>query len=194
MSPGRSDSRKNCFIGGQSSQAYLFVPASHYFQTHNVALTSPIADNVIQVGLDGAAHEIGTDISAVLVHEPDLAKEVEQKKEAEMEAAVIDKVVKEADKPDGKLILAEEIAEGRVTWRSMMLFLKGLGGNNPVFFMTAWMTGLVLMHSGSMLGVWFLGFWGSQYETHAPEDVDVKLYVSFHFPPFLLISTNTFLL
>jgi len=99
-----------------------------------------------------------------------------------MEAAVIDKVVKEADKPDGKLILAEEIAEGRVTWRSMMLFLKGLGGNNPVFFMTAWMTGIALMHGGSMLGVWFLGFWGSQYETHAPEDVDVKLYVSFHFP------------
>ena len=174
---------------------YSHLNMSRYFQTHNVALTSPIADNIIQVGLDGVAHEIGTDISAVLVHDPDLAKEVEQEEEeAEMEAAVIDKVVKEADKPDGKLILAEEIAEGRVTWRSMMLFLKGLGGNNPVFFMTAWMTGIALMHGGSMLGVWFLGFWGSQYETHAPEDVDVKLYVSFHFPPVLFTSTNTFLL
>lgn len=146
---------------------------------------------MIQVGLDGVAHEIGTDISAVLVHDPLLAKEVEQEKEeAEMEAAVIDKVVKEADKPDGKLILAEEIAEGRVTWRSMMLFLKGLGGDKPIFFMTAWMTGIALMHGSSMLGVWFLGFWGSQYETHAPEEVHVPLYVSFHRFPACLSHFN----
>jgi hypothetical protein len=143
------------------------------------------------VGLDGVAHEIGTDISAVLVHDPLLAKEVEQEKEeAEMEAAVIDKVVKEADKPDGKLILAEEIAEGRVTWRSMMLFLKGLGGDKPIFFMTAWMMGISLMHGGSMLGVWFLGFWGSQYETHAPEEVHVTLYVSFQRVPARLSHFN----
>ena len=105
-----------------------------------------------------------------------------------MEAAVIDKVVKEADKADGKLILAEEIAEGRVTWRSMMLFLKGLGGDKPIFFMTAWMAGIALMHGGSMLGVWFLGYWGSQYETHKPEEVHVNLYVLFHkfFHPFQL--------
>lgn len=110
-----------------------------------------------------------------------------------MEAAVIDKVVKEADKPDGKLILAEEIAEGRVTWRSMMLFLKGLGGDKPIFFMTAWMMGIALMHGGSMLGVWFLGFWGSQYETHAPEEVHVTLYASFRRFPARLAHFNSYL-
>lgn len=92
-----------------------------------------------------------------------------------MEKEVIDSTKKESDKPDGKLILAEEIVEGRVTWKSMMLFFKGLGGERPVFFLLAWSLGLILMHGGNMLAVWFLGFWGSQYETHAAEDVDVKL-------------------
>jgi hypothetical protein len=84
-------------------------------------------------------------------------------------------VKKEGGQPDGKLILAEEIAQGRVTRKSLMLFLKGLGGDNPIFFLAAWMLGLALMHGGSMVALWFLGFWGSQYETHAPEDVRVPL-------------------
>jgi hypothetical protein len=96
-----------------------------------------------------------------------------------MEKAVIDKVVKEGDKSDGKLILAEEIAQGRVTWRSMALFLRGLGGDKPIFFLTAWLMGMTLVQGGHVLAVWFLGFWGSQYETHAPEDVNVTSYVSF---------------
>jgi len=107
--------------------------------------------------------------------------EVEQGlEEAEMEKAVIDKVVEGSDKPDGKLIVAEEIAEGRVTWRSMVLFLKGLGGDKPFLFLTAWLMGMTLMHGGQVFAVWFLGVWGSQYETHAPEDVNVTSYVSIH--------------
>ena len=96
-----------------------------------------------------------------------------------METAVIDKVAKVDDKPDGKLILAEEIAEGRVTWKSMVLFLKGLGGDKPILFLTVWLMGMTLVHGGHVLAVWFLGVWGSQYETHAPEDVNVTSYAFF---------------
>ncbi|KAF8966908.1 multidrug resistance-associated ABC transporter [Flammula alnicola] len=148
--------------------------------THNVALTIPIADYIVSVGADGVAHEVGTDMSAVLA-DPTLAREVEQEQdEAEMEKEVVDTVKKEGGQPDGKLILAEEIAEGRVTWKSLMLFLKGLGGDKPIFFLIAWILGLALMHGGNMLAVWFLGFWGSQYETHAPEDVRVPFYLSLY--------------
>lgn len=143
-------------------------------QTHNVALTSPIADNIISASIDGYAHEVGADISAAL-EDPLLSQQVEQEiDEAKVEEEVVDTVKKEdAAKQDGRLILAEEINEGRVTWRAVMLFLKGLGGDRPYFFLFAWMLGIILMHSGSMFAVWFLGYWGSQYEIHDPKDVKV---------------------
>ncbi|KAF8885698.1 multidrug resistance-associated ABC transporter [Gymnopilus junonius] len=149
--------------------------------THNVALTSPIADNIISVRIDGYVHEVGTDISAAL-EDPLLAQQVEQEiDQAQVEEEVVDIVKKEdTSKVDGKLILSEEIVEGRVTWRSVMLFLKGLGGDRPYFFMFTWMLGITLMHSGSMLAVWFLGYWGSQYEIHNPEDVKVPYYLSLY--------------
>lgn len=148
---------------------YLFI------QTHNIALTAPIADHIVTIGSDGVAHAVGHDISAVLA-DPTLAREVKQEQdEAEIEKEVIDTVKKEGEQPDGKLILAEEIVQGRVTRKSLMLFLKGLGGDKPIFFLAAWTLGLALMHGGNMVALWFLGFWGSQYETHAPEDVRVPL-------------------
>ena len=154
-----------------------FVFFTIIFQTHNVALAAPIADYIISIDANGVAHAVGTDFSAVLADSA-LAHEIEQEQdEVELEKEVIDTVKKEGDQPDGKLILAEEIAQGRVTWKSIMLFLKGLGGDKPVFFLIAWTLGITLMHGGNMFAVWFLGFWGSQYETHAPEDIRVTLCV-----------------
>ena len=116
---------------------------------------------------------------AAALEDPILAHEIEQElDEAKLEEEVVDTVKKEDPaKKDGKLILAEEIVEGRVTWRSMMLFLKGLGGENPWFFLFAWMLGMTLMHGGNLVATWYLGYWGSQYDNHNPEDVKVLLYV-----------------
>lgn len=147
-------------------------------QTHNVALTSPVADNIITVGLDGVAHAVGNDISVALAVDPTLARELElEKDKLEVENEAVDTETKEGKKSDGKLIMAEEIEEGRVSWKSMELFFKGLGGDNPVLFLGAWVLAFILMHGGNMFGVWFLGFWGSKYETNRPEDVPVSLYV-----------------
>lgn len=82
---------------------------------------------------------------------------------------------KQAGKPDGKLILAEEIVLGSVSGGTYMLYLKGLGGDRPILFMTTWLAGLTLMQCGYMVGVWFLGYWGSKYETHLPEEINVPL-------------------
>lgn len=78
---------------------------------------------------------------------------------------------KEDSKTGGKLTLAEEISLGHVSGSSYMLLLKGLGGHHPVLFMTAWLTGILLMNVGYMLSVWFLGYWGSMYDAHRPENI-----------------------
>lgn len=143
-------------------------------QTHNVTLASPIANHFVSIGLDGVAREIGKDIKVALANDSVLASEVQQvKEENEIENVVIDSSAKEEslNSREGKLIMAEEIAQGRVSKKSYMLFLRGLGA---FLFLTAWMTGLALMHGGSMLAVWFLGYWGHQYETHDPKDVQVQ--------------------
>ena len=73
---------------------------------------------------------------------------------------------------DGKLIVAEEIAEGHVTWKSLKLYLSGLGGDFPFMFFSTWISAMVLTDWANAFQVWFLGYWGSQYETHASSEVN----------------------
>lgn len=145
------------------------------YQTHNIALTAPIADFVVSIGLDGIPHNVGSDISAALESDPILAREAEAvQEEIELEKQVVDVVNKEEQKSDGKLILAEEIVQGRITWKALKLFVHGLGGKYTSLFMTIWILGLVATHISMVFGVWFVGYWGSQYETHLPEQVPVS--------------------
>ena len=51
----------------------MFIPFE--YQTHNIALTAPIADFVVSIGLDGIPHDVGSDISAALESDPVLARE-----------------------------------------------------------------------------------------------------------------------
>jgi hypothetical protein len=87
-------------------------------QTHNVAMASPLADYVVSLGRDGRIASRGT-VSDALKKNKTLAKEL-----AEGARAIKDDEKKidlegpdEVAKPtDGKLILAEEITEGHVSW------------------------------------------------------------------------------
>ncbi|KAF8157953.1 multidrug resistance-associated ABC transporter [Crassisporium funariophilum] len=149
--------------------------------THNIALTSAIADHIVSIGLDGIARDAGNDISAAIASDRALARELEhEQEEVDLEAKVVDTVTKEDEKSDGKLIVAEEIVEGRVGWKAMKLLLKGLGGDRPIFFLTFWLLGLAFMHGANSFAIWFLGYWGSQYETHAPQDVRVTYYLTIY--------------
>ncbi|KDR68699.1 hypothetical protein GALMADRAFT_146052 [Galerina marginata CBS 339.88] len=147
--------------------------------THNVTLARPIAHHIVSIGPDGIVHEVGSDISMALAHDPVLAREIEQEEEAaKTEKDVVDDVAEEDLKHHGKLIMVEEILEGHVSWRSLMLFLKAIGGDRPFLFWAVWMISLALMQGGMVFSVWFLGYWGSQYENHQPEDVRVVKYLS----------------
>ena len=80
--------------------------------------------------------------------------------------------IKRANPTDGKLVIAEEIAEGRVTWKSMKLFFSALGGNYPLMFFSIWISVTFLTDWVNTFQVWFLGYWGSKYENHTPSEVN----------------------
>ena len=85
----------------------------------------------------------------------------------------MDAVNKEERKSDGELNLAEEIVEGRIAWKALKLYLDGLGGDHPFLFAMFWIAEYLATHAAINFGVWFLGYWGSQYENHHPEEVRV---------------------
>ncbi|TFK34800.1 multidrug resistance-associated ABC transporter [Crucibulum laeve] len=147
--------------------------------THNVALTSSVADFVVSIGLDGTVTSRSSDVSLALNLDSELALEVkideENLKKGEGEIASTEKETK----ADGKLIVVEEIAEGHVTWKSIKLFLFGLAGNGrPVIFFTIWLAGMIGEELSNNLQIWFLGYWGTQYEHRAPSEVRVPFYLA----------------
>ena len=79
---------------------------------------------------------------------------------------------KKANPSDGKLVIAEEIAKGRVTWKSMKLYFSGLGGDYPLMFFSIWISVTFLTDWVNTFQVWFLGYWGSKYENHIPSEVN----------------------
>ena len=128
---------------------------------------------MVSIDLNGVPHDVGTDIAAALESNPVLAQMADtEQQESDIEKQVVDDVNKE-EKKDGKLILAEEIVEGRITWKALKLYLDGLGGNHPFLFAAVWLSGLLATQLAVNFGIWFLGYWGSQYETHHPEEVPV---------------------
>ena len=129
---------------------------------------------MVSIDLNGVPHDVGTDIAAALESNPVLAQMADtEQQESDIEKQVVDDVNKE-EKKDGKLILAEEIVEGRITWKALKLYFDNLGGNHPFLFAAVWISGFLVSHGALSFGIWFLGYWGSQYENHHPEEVRVS--------------------
>ncbi len=140
----------------------------------------PHAGLVVSLGLDGTAVEVqGANSSDLLSDNPRLASEIEEEKK------VLDEETQNKSKTDGepaaksiadgKLVLAEEIVQGHVTWESMKLLISALGGRHPILFCVVFI-GIVAMNMCIYTSqTWFLGVWGSQYETHSASDVNLYL-------------------
>jgi hypothetical protein len=107
-----------------------------------VVLVSPIAHFVASLGVDGRILSQGS-ISETLARDGILVvKAVEGSKILEN---VVDKLgstklKEEAVKGNGKLIVAEEIQEGHVSWKALMLLVVGLGGDYPALFWIVFLT------------------------------------------------------
>jgi hypothetical protein len=137
---------------------------------------TPVAKFIVTIGQDGSLQTQGTDIKDSLELDAQLAAEAEHDHET-LEIANEEYNASsgspEAKTIDVKLIVAEEIAEGHVSWKSMKLYLTSLGGDYPLIFYSIWMTAFLLTDWVNTFQTWFLGYWGSQYETHPPSEVNV---------------------
>ncbi|TDL28857.1 P-loop containing nucleoside triphosphate hydrolase protein [Rickenella mellea] len=145
--------------------------------THNVAMASPIADFVVSMGRDGRVASRGT-VEDALAKSKRLVKETAQENEA-IEKAEEDIDPKEPDakakKSDGKLTVAEEIAEGHVSWNALKLYLFNLGG--PLFWLM-FLGGMALCDFSNTIQTWWLGYWASQYDEKFASEVRVSYYLT----------------
>lgn len=88
-------------------------------------MASPIAEFVVSLGNDGRILSQGS-LSKVLAKDKKLSAEVaEETKEIEKAEHAVDIIDPDSErkKPDGKLIVAEEISEGHVGWPSRASFI-----------------------------------------------------------------------
>lgn len=86
-------------------------------QTHNVAMTSSIAHFVLSLTNVGRVSSQGIVAEAMILDE-EMQKEVAESRAALEEEDAIDAETEETprDLADGKLVFAEEVAEGHVSW------------------------------------------------------------------------------
>ncbi|PBK67602.1 P-loop containing nucleoside triphosphate hydrolase protein [Armillaria solidipes] len=148
--------------------------------THNIALVEPIAEFAVSLK-NGRVVSQGT-LKTLLSKDRTLAEEARQEKEALHRAD--EEVVEELDagrekqkKPDGKLILSEEIRQGHISWSSFKLYLTSLGGHHIFLFFAAFLGAFSIQQFVGIMQAWYLGYWASQYDDHKSEDVPVFLYL-----------------
>ena len=139
----------------------------HLRETHNVALAISVAQHVVSIDQYGTVRSHGVENFANV---QTLYSEGEHGLRTVVEE--VNPAIKKASPSDGKLVIAEEIAKGRVTWKSMKLYFSGLGGDYPLMFFLIWISVTFLTDWVNTFQVWFLGYWGSKYENHIPSEVD----------------------
>ncbi|PIL29356.1 ATP-binding cassette transporter [Ganoderma sinense ZZ0214-1] len=165
--------------------------------THNVAMVSPIADFVVDVGSDGRILSQGT-LENALAHDSQLLKDVEHEAEQLQKTDQESEIDEEKDEDvnaesrAGKLIVAEEIEEGHVGWAALWLYFGNVS-TQPILFWLVYATGYTLRHSFTNVQSWWLGVWAAQYETTAPEEVQVPYYLSVYcFVTIAVITCSAF--
>lgn len=155
-------------------------------QTHNITLTSGLADFIVSIGGNGTVLSQGSDISLAISRNSSLMSEMRTAENFKAYTtpesdSFTEKIAPPNNAPKGKLIVAEEIQEGYVMWKAMKLFLSSLGGNHPAFFFFAYSLGLLITDLGTMAQTYFLGYWGTQYDDHKPNEINPFLCVALKF-------------
>ncbi|TCD68042.1 hypothetical protein EIP91_011586 [Steccherinum ochraceum] len=147
--------------------------------THNIALTSPVAEFVVALGKNGTISSQG-DLPKVLAKDGLLSAEFEneEKELAKAEDTVDGVEPQESKQVDGKLVMAEEIAVGRVGWPAIKLFLGSLGGKHWVIWWGAFALNNTITPVMETFETWYLGYWAHQYEERPPSEVSASYYLT----------------
>ncbi|KAF7792450.1 hypothetical protein EIP86_003487 [Pleurotus ostreatoroseus] len=140
--------------------------------THNLALVSPIAENVVALR-DGRVISQGS-LTTALENDDELSAEA-LKDEKEVSQAESNSVqpssevkTKTHERHAGKLVVKEEVAEVNLFFSNTGLGLSGVAFFWVFFLLPAFMSKLA-----SVLDNWVLGLWARQYETHEAQEVSV---------------------
>ncbi|KAF8886219.1 P-loop containing nucleoside triphosphate hydrolase protein [Gymnopilus junonius] len=186
------DTHTSSWIVDKCFQGDLVKGRTILLVTHNIALATPVAGYIISLGQDGTVQTQDVNLESA-VWNPKLAEgitldsEIPDMANQELQALAH----KTPGVNDGKLIMKEDIAEGHITWKSLKLFFSGLGGKYQGLFFSIWLSGFVLALWGNTFQIWFLGYWGTQYENHPPSEVHDIFYISIYSLG-LLITLGTF--
>jgi hypothetical protein len=139
-----------------------------------------IADLTVTIGFDGTvrpqSHTASIHRRASSSETPGLQKDA-LTVEPGLQVGTLPSPGKLQGNGQGKLVTAEEVVEGRISFKSLKLFLGALGGRHPMLLLVSWLSAVISSRLILILRVWFLGFWGSQYETHGPSEVPVQRQV-----------------
>ena len=126
---------------------------------------------MVSIDQDGTVRSHGVEhFSTTFTKDQSLTSEVEHGLRTDVEE--VKPAIKKANTTDGKLVIAEEIAMGHVTWKAMKLYFSGLGGDYPLMFFAIWISVAFLRDWVNTFQVWFLGYWGSKYENHTALEVN----------------------
>ena len=129
---------------------------------------------MVSIGHDGTVQSQGIEHLGSALTRKDSSYSVASEAERSLRTIIgeVNPHTKKGGSTDGKLVIAEEIEKGHVTWKSVKLYLAGLGGDYPLTFFSIWISASFLTDWMATFQVWFLGYWGSQYETHAPFEIN----------------------
>ena len=142
--------------------------------THNIALTAHVAENVLMLGRNGKVVRQGAvedvlqtsaTLRAVVEKQRDLNEEVEYKGANRSD---VDDGKKGSDA--GKLIVAEEKAEGKLQKAVIMMYLRACG-SPPIWAVC--LSLICVCVAAGIAQTWFVGLWSSQYEDHPSSEIRV---------------------
>ncbi|KAF9054811.1 multidrug resistance-associated ABC transporter [Panaeolus papilionaceus] len=148
--------------------------------THNLPLVLPMAEFLLTMSSDGTIVTEDIDPISIPFKDQDDLIETELEDKASSSSVLADKETKPPFAADGKLILAEEVAEGKVSWHSFKLFVYGLGGDHPIVFFVVFFSLMFVYELLALTQAWFLGYWGSKYEDPGHGDVSAWYYLTLY--------------
>jgi hypothetical protein len=134
----------------------------NFMQTHNVALTTPVADNVVALGTDGRIISQGAPTETIITDEA-MAAEIAHEQEAiEFEEDLEEQTedTKMAGK-GSKLVMAEEAQEGHVSWKAINLIASNIS-SWPLLWWCGYLAGCCLDEAAEVYEIYWLGVWVRQ--------------------------------
>ncbi|KAI0782161.1 multidrug resistance-associated ABC transporter [Abortiporus biennis] len=164
--------------------------------THNIALTSPIAEYVIALGSDGRVLSQGS-LSNVLAKDQKLSAELakETKEIAEADKEIDEESPDElAKKVAGKLIVEEEVEMGHVGWTALKLLFANMGGRGGLFlYWFGFITTATLFRMSTVYQMFIVTMWSDEYSHHPASEVSVPYYMSLYSACVLATATLLFI-